>query len=36
MTPPSSAASLAAMPSLSHPQQFVLVALAGWVNQQFT
>src|SRR5262245_46513608 len=22
------------MPSLSHPLQFVLVALAGWVNQQ--
>ena len=25
---------LAAMPSLSQPLQFVLVALAGWVNQQ--
>ena len=22
------------MPSLSHPLQFVLVSLAGWVNQQ--
>jgi len=22
------------MPSLSHPLQFVLVALAGWINQQ--
>jgi putative transposase len=26
--------SLDAMPSLSHPLQFVLVALAGWMNQQ--
>jgi hypothetical protein len=25
---------LTAMPWLSHPLQFVLVALAGWVNQQ--
>src|SRR5262245_22806604 len=25
---------LAAVPSLSHPLQFVLVALAGWFNQQ--
>jgi hypothetical protein len=25
---------LAAVPSLSHPLQFVLVAPAGWVNQQ--
>src|SRR5262245_57968347 len=25
---------LAVMPSLSHPLQFVVVALAGWVNQQ--
>jgi hypothetical protein len=24
---------LTAMPSLSHPLQFILVALAGWVNQ---
>jgi hypothetical protein len=22
------------MPSLSHPLQFLLVALAGWINQQ--
>ena len=34
--PPISPASgsLDAMPSLSHPLQFVLVALAGWMNQQ--
>src|SRR5467141_3254189 len=25
---------MAAMPSLSHPLQFLLVALAGWINQQ--
>src|SRR4029453_26509 len=25
---------LTAMPCLSHPLQFLLVALAGWVNQQ--
>jgi len=25
---------LAAVPSPSHPLQFVLVALAGWVNRQ--
>jgi hypothetical protein len=33
LNPPSSGR-LAAMPSLSHPLQFVLVALAGWINQQ--
>src|SRR5262249_570422 len=34
--PPPNPASdqLAAMPSPSHPLQFVLVALAGWLNQQ--
>jgi hypothetical protein len=25
---------MAAMPSLSHPLQVLLVALAGWINQQ--
>ena len=30
----SASGSLDAMPSLSHPLQFVLVALAGWMNQQ--
>ena len=30
----SSSGRLAGMPSLSHPLQFLLVALAGWINQR--